>query len=143
MIQLKVTLEGDKLLARDLMVVADGMKNWKPALEKVNREVLKSFDMNFDSEGGLFQQGGWPARKKAYPWPILEKTGRMRMAFVSSVSETEAVFSNPTPYFKYHQSNKPRTRLPRRIMMALDDDRKTFIVKAFQEHIVNTLQGRK
>ena len=50
--------------------------------------------------------------------------------------------SNSDPKFKFHQSNKPRARLPRRVMLKIDMDRKTYINKAFQEYLVKLVQAQ-
>lgn len=139
-IQIDAELEGEHQLSRRLLVVADGVKDWQAPLRDIEGELLKSFQDNFDARGGLF--GGWPARKKDYPWPILEKTGAMRDNFQSQIGNDFVRLYNPTDYFVYHQSNAPRSKLPRRVMMKLDQQRKMFIVKAFQNHIVDLLKAR-
>jgi phage gpG-like protein len=138
--QLEVTLEGEKQVSRRLLIVADGIQNFEPPLRSIGSELQKTFQDNFTQQGALF--GGWPARKKDYPWPILNKTGRMRQGFRQNLGKTELLLYNTVPYFKYHQSNKPRTKLPRRVMMKIDNDRKLFIVKTFQQYIVGLIRGR-
>lgn len=67
----------------------------------------------------------------------------MRGAFTHQVSSDTLTLGNDAPYFGYHQSNKKRTRLPRRVMMMVDASRRSFIVKAFQAHIVGAVRGGK
>lgn len=133
-------IEGEVQLQRKLLVVADGVKDFKEPLRRIEEEVLKSFQDNFDARGGLF--GGWPPAKKDYGHPLLEDSGAMRSNFQSRIGKDFVRLYNPTSYFVYHQSNAPRSKLPRRVMMKLDQQRKTFIVKAFQEHIVALLRAR-
>jgi phage gpG-like protein len=59
----------------------------------------------------------------------------MQHSFKSIVASDQAVISNSAPYFKYHQSNKPRSRIPRRVMMALGQNQKQDIVRFFQSYI--------
>lgn len=135
-VELSVTLEGEQQLSRKLLIIADGLNDFSEPLRSIEGELAKSFQENFDARGGLFQTGGWAPRKDKNPWPILERTGAMRQNFKSEMQPTFVRFYNPTSYFKYHQSNQPRTKLPRRVMMKIDQQRKTFVVKAFQAYIV-------
>ncbi len=133
---LNISLEGEKQLSRRLLIVADGITNFESPLRKIGGELQKSFQDNFAQEGALF--GGWQDRAKDYPWPILQKTGRMRQSFKSRIDNRNTILLyNTAPYFVYHQSNKPRKRLPRRVMMKIDGERKDFIIKAFQAYIIS------
>lgn len=147
-VELRFELEGEPQLVGYLGIVAKGIKSFEKPLQSIGSELLKTFDLNFHQRGGLF--GGWAARKPQYKagnrvdtWPLLEKTGDLRQGFHSSATATSVTVNNEAPYFAYHQSNQPRTRLPRRVMMKVDAARRTFIIKAFQLHIVETLRGRR
>jgi phage gpG-like protein len=73
----------------------------------------------------------------------LEKTGHMRHAFVKNTTDDYVSLTNEASYFKYHQSNKPRSSaLPRRVMMTLRRQDATMIVKEFQSYIVSVLRSR-
>jgi phage gpG-like protein len=141
MLRLDADIEGDKELSRLLTDIDTGLRSFRPALEKIVPEVLKSIDLNFAARGSLF--GGWKPPAKNYGHALLEDSGTMRGAFEFDVFDDHAIIYNPTEYFKYHQSNQPRTKIPRRVMMKLDDERKRFIVKAHQEQIIDLLQGRR
>lgn len=133
----EISIEGQKEFSRRLLVVADGIRNFRQPLEQIGGELLKSFDLNFDTRGELF--GGWPERKQDYEWPLLERTGAMRGGFRSVLnppgSPREVVLWNVEPYFKFHQSNKDRNKIPRRVMMKIDNERRNFIIRAFQSYI--------
>jgi phage gpG-like protein len=144
-LDLTFSIEGDKQVSRRLMIVADGVTDFTQPLHSIGGELNKTFQLNFDAEGGLF--GGWPERVPQYKngqrvdtWPILQKTGRMRQGFQQNVGKVTLVIFNPVEYFKYHQSNKPRRRLPRRVMMKIDNERADYIVKAFQAYIVGLMR---
>lgn len=66
---------------------------------------------------------------------ILVRTGKMQRSFTSIVASDRAVIYNTAPQFKYHQSNLPRRRLPRRVMMALAENQKQAVVKIFQRYL--------
>lgn len=133
-------IQGDKELSVELGIKADHIKDFSKPLKESADELMKSFQLNFDSEGGLFESGGWVPRKQNYSWPILQKTGAMRGSFAAEVSSDTATLTNWAPYFKYHQSNQPRKKLPRRIMMKIDEERRNFIIKAFQRHIIESTE---
>lgn len=138
--EISVTLEGEQQVHRKLLIVANGITDFSNPLRNIGGELQKTFQLNFAQEGALF--GGWADRKKDYPWPILNKTGRMRQGFRQNVGMETLTITNVVPYFKYHQSNKERTRLPRRVMMMIDNDRRNFIVKEFQAYIVGLLRSK-
>lgn len=141
-VQLEANIEGEQQLSRRLMIVAKDIDNFKPPLEKIGSELRRVIDLNFTSRGSLF--GGWKPRLKAYPWPILEKTGSMRRSFKQKLGGNFVEIYNTADYFKYHQSRKSRsTRLPRRVMMKLDQQRKEFVQKAFQAYIVDIIRKSK
>lgn len=140
MIYLDATLEGEQQLSRRLGIVADGVEDFSPALENIETELLHTIDLNFTGRGSLF--GAWQPRKDTNPWPLLENTGELRGGFVSAVKSDYLEIGNYVPYFRYHQSNQPRAHLPRRVMMKIDQDRKTFINKEFQAYLVKLIQAQ-
>ncbi len=138
-IQITGSIEGEQQLSRRLLVVADGVSDFGPPFERIKDKLLTTFDANFGARGSFF--GGWAPRKKDYPWPILENTGTMRKNFQGESHRDFLKISNPTDYFKYHQSNQPRaTALPRRIMMKIDNERKVFIQKEMQKYLVDIIR---
>lgn len=141
-ITLTADVEGSTELSRRLLIMSDGIKDFHEPLTVAAAEVRRSVDMNFDTAGNLLA-GGWPPRSKVYAWPILQKSGKMRQSFQTQIQRDQAVIGNSADYFKYHQSNKPRTRIPRRVMLKLDQERKEFIVKAFQAYIIKLTRGQK
>ena len=138
MIQLSVTLEGEKQLSRRLQTIPADISNFKFPLFRIGGEIRGSIDQNFSSRGALF--GRWVPRKDNESHPILEKTGAMRRSFKQKLGNDYIEIFNPSPYFKYHQSNKPRRKIPRRVMMKIDDERKRFIQREFQKHVHEALK---
>jgi phage gpG-like protein len=138
MIHLDATIEGDRELSRRLLITADGIDDFREPLTRIGDELLHTFDANFASRGSLF--GGWAQRKSPAPWPLLERTGTMRRSFDKNVDKDMVKLWNSAPYFGFHQSNQPRSKLPRRVMMKIDNQRKEFIQKAFQEYIISVMR---
>lgn len=137
-IELKVTLEGDVELSRRLLTIPDKIDNWYMPLYRVGQEVHRSVDANYSGRGSLF--GKWEPRKDNKPHPLLEKTKAMRNSFANKLGPNYLHIYNTAPYFKYHQSNQPRKRLPRRVMLKIDRERQQFIQKEFQAHIINSMK---
>ena len=142
MIELSCDIEGDKELSRRFIKIPQDIGSFHEPLFKIGNEVRMSVDANYSSRGSLFG-APWAARKDSKSHPILEDTGRMRSSFQQNLGSDYVEIFNPTPYFKYHQSNKPRKKLPRCIMLKLDQIRKVFIVKTFQAHIGRAVQNGK
>jgi len=129
MIELNFTLEGQTELARRIRTLDNKVKDWKPEFEQ-SGIFLKNFFGGevFETRGAIL---GEPWKPTGNPWPILEKTGRMRRGFQSKAESTRAEVFNAVSYFKYHQSRMPRKRLPRRIMMLLTNQLKNQIIQIF------------
>lgn len=141
-VQLQFEIEGEVQLSRRLLIAAEGVKTFDEPLENISKEVLRSFDENFDSRGSLF--GGWAPRASTYKadWPLLEKSGDLRSGFDAAFTSQSVTFGNAIPYFKYHQSKQARSKLPRRVMMKLDQQRKNYIIKEFQKYLIKITRTR-
>ena len=136
-------IEGEKQLVRRFRGIEMAGKDWKPTMKTIGRDLTECFS------GPVFETRGreigesWEKRAKGYSWPILEKTGAMRKGFKYDAGKDKVEVYNIKDYFKFHQSNKPRsTRLPRRVMMKIDNKRKEKIMKRFHETIIKALRGR-
>lgn len=129
------TIEGETQVARRLLVVADNIRNFDEPLEEVGNELMSTFELNFLLGGSLF--GGWQPAAKDYGHPLMEDTGELRENFGYVVNNSELTMFNTTPYFRYHQSKEARSKLPRRIMMMIDNERKNFIIRALQKYILS------
>jgi len=141
MIELNWSIEGEKQISRRFNQIPDDVGSFKVPLFRIGRELRTSVDMNFNSRGALFGER-WPSRKDKKPWPLLEKTGRMRRGFEQRLGPEYVEIYNTTDYFKYHQSILPRKKLPRRVMLKIDQIRKVFIIKEFQRHLQKSVTGK-
>lgn len=147
-IQIDFEIEGDKQISRRLNIVADGITDFKAPLQLSASEFIRVFKANFSTEGGTLGEK-WPARKPQFKngsridtWALLRKTTRMYNSFRAQVSASELEVLNTAAQFKYHQSNKPRSKIPRRVMMKLDEARKRFVVKQLQAYIIRLTRGQ-
>ncbi|WP_210161261.1 phage virion morphogenesis protein [Bradyrhizobium sp. ORS 285] len=142
---LRMELQGEVQLSRVLQGVSATVKNWRPAFEKSGEQMVDFFSEDvFDTEGAAVDDP-WAAlnpdyekrKQKKYPDAgILQATGLMRDSFVSQPSAMSLIVRNTAPYFKFHQSNQPRTRLPRRVMMKLTENIREKLIKNMQAYFI-------
>jgi len=136
-------VEGEQQLLRKLQIAQDKVKDWTPAFRKVATVLKKTFSNDvFDTRGRTVDEN-WPKlspqylaekRKAGYPSQPLVRTGKMKKSFKTLFKSDLAAVWNTAAYFKYHQSNKPRRKIPRRIMMKLAHQQRETIQKIFQKH---------
>ena len=139
--RLQMGLEGETQIDRVLGITVEGVTDFTQPLEQSKNIILDRVQQNFDKRGQLF--GGWQPRKINRPWPLLEQTGKMRSSFKGVVTSKQLTVGNTDDKFKYHQSNKPRTKIPRRIMLQVDAPSAILITKAFQAYLVGLLRGNR
>lgn len=144
MIKLDIKLTGAESLSRILMMESDKLNDFRKPLKRCADLLLKEIKINFQTQGGLVN--GWTPlaqstiegrlRKGYGASPILVNTGRYRDSFYDNVNKSRAIIgSRDVEYHKYHQSTKPRTRLPRRPTLFLREQSKREMVRYFQEYI--------
>lgn len=141
--QLSWTIEGEKQLSRKLLILADHIKDWTPAFRETAYSLKSIFSEDvFKSQGGAIGEH-WAPLSKAYAYRkaqthpgkgILERTGEMKNGFLTLWRPDMAQVWNDVEYFKYHQSNQPRSKIPRRVMMKLGDAQRTQVVKIFHSY---------
>ena len=141
--ELKFTVEGVPELHRVLGLTSRKVSNFKVPLTKASGFIMSDVQTNFDTQGAL--SGGWQPltagtiagriRAGFGASPILQRTGALRKSFYSFVDEKKALVSSRSPYFAYHQSRMPRTKIPRRVMLILTENTKQNIVEAFHKFL--------
>jgi phage virion morphogenesis protein len=77
---------------------------------------------------------GKPYRTKADPSAILKDTFTLRDSITYQVSSNALYVGTNIEYGIYHQSEEPRTRLPRRAFLGLDDEDRAEAVEIFRDH---------
>lgn len=141
--QLSWSIEGEQQLSRKLEIMASKIKDWTPAFRETALSLKDTFSNDvFKSEGSAIGEHWSPLKKayalqkaKKYPGKgILEATGAMRNGFMTLWRPDMAAVWNSIQYFKYHQSNQPRSKLPRRVMMKLGNTQREMIVKVFHNY---------
>lgn len=142
--QLQWTIEGETQLSRKLLGMQNNIKDFRQPFNDSAKLLRNLFSKEvFSTEGGVIGEkwarlSPYTVAQKArlgYPPDILVRTGEMKRSFQTIVSSDQAVIYNTSPYFKYHQSNQPRAKIPRRVMMKLGSTQKEQVVKIFQAFI--------
>lgn len=143
--QLEWNIEGEQQLSRVLNGVNVGMRNLRKPFQEAGDNLRRTFETEvFQTRGRVIDAEPWAplspvtiARKarSGYPLTPLIATGRMQKSFRSVATSDQAVVYNTAEYFKYHQSNAPRKKLPRRVMMKLGIRQREEVVKIFHTYL--------
>ena len=131
---LEFQIEGQIQMHRRFTRLSGAVKNWSGTFRNVGKYLKRFFqDEVFQTEGRVI---GEPWVSGPY-YNKLQRTGIMRNSFIYQSAKDYVLVTNTAPYFKYHQSRLPRKKLPRRIMMKLDERRKQSIIKLFQAELIS------
>ena len=143
MLTISWSIEGEKQLVRRLRGIRVEAADWRPAFDQASRELRGIFANDVFQSQGRAIGTRWPplkpsyAAQKARQYPgkgMLEATGQMRQSFKRMFGPDQAAIWNTAEHFKYHQSNRPRRKLPRRMMMYLGHEQRSLVVKVFHTH---------
>ena len=129
---LAMEVEGERQIATRLGSIPADFNRLKDPFRRTGWFIWGEVRRNYDSQGAHFGRR-WAPVKRATPPPPLVKTGRMRARWNIDADDTGLEFSNQQDYFKYHQSNRPRRKLPRRVMLELTHDMRR---KAIREVVI-------
>ena len=150
-LELSWNIEGGKQLSRVLRGIGDGIKDWSPAFKESADQLAKVFANDvFETEGRKINEKWDPLkptylaqkRKAGYPDDILIRTGKMQRSFKTLYKSDYGQVWNSATYFKYHQSDKPRKVLPRRVMMKLGENQKQLVVKIFHTYWYKKIKAK-
>lgn len=139
-----VTITGTQEEIDKLRSLGDKLNDFGDATKEIGDRLTNYYASEaFGSQGGVFGEI-WPdlnpiyAKRKAklYPGaPILYITGTMERSFTYESDSNSVVIGNSAPYFKYHQSTEPRTKMPYRPMMLINDDVRSIAHDAIQKDV--------
>ncbi|WP_064257785.1 phage virion morphogenesis protein [Rhodococcus sp. HS-D2] len=148
-----INISGDKDVVAMLGSVGLEVKDMQPAMQDVGK-YLKGFFSGevFASRGGAIGErwprlstkyAAWKARK--YPGrPVLVRTGVMQKSFTYKSKPLQVTISNKAAHFVYHQSDAPRTLIPYRPMMKVEDgdERYQQIVRIINSRLAQTIKEK-
>jgi phage gpG-like protein len=106
---MKVQVEGMEKVLKKLSNLERGVKDLSPAFDDVSVVLIQEFKANFNAQGRVLE-APWEPRIKSYPWPILQKTGKMKGSWKSKSTKKDLEISNTAKYAQYHHFGS--TRLP-------------------------------
>lgn len=148
MLQVQVTIKGDREMIAKLKKLDGGLTDFSDALGDIGNE-LKSYYSGqvFSSRGGVFGDP-WASLNSAYKrrktklyrgTGILEASGKMRKSFKAKHGKNSLTISNTSKQFVYHQSSEPRTIMPRRQMLGVNNDVRTIVRQEIDSDIKRKL----
>ena len=151
-ISISWTIEGERQLARQLNGISADMADLRVPFKSVAKKLKTVYEDDvFRTEGGAIRER-WArlspatiARKARSGGAnaILIDTGKMKKSFRAKSGKDYAVIWNPTSYFAYHQSNKARGRLPRRVMLKLTDEHRRLVAREINTTIQYAIKKKR
>lgn len=158
MLRVTLTIEGEIVVDRLLEGIEARARDMTPAWPAVVRAFRSIVNRAFATEGATTGEP-WPelaestqrdrAAKGFKPaHPILERTGRLvrslvlgdRDASVDARPESLNVLTD-VEYFVYHQSRRPRRRLPRRAPVLLTMDHRHEVMRPIRLYLTGRTPG--
>lgn len=123
---------------------ADGVTDLRTPLREASKYLVKYYSgVAYASRGSVFGER-WPKlspayeRRKLKKWgsrPMLIASGEMQANYDFEVRPMSAKIFNNDPKFKYHQSTEPRTRIPRRATIGVNDTLQREVNKIVNRHV--------
>jgi phage gpG-like protein len=154
-VELSLSFSGSRDISRRLKALDGALANLTPAWPEVDAVFRIIVAEQFDSEGA---HGGVPfaplapstqaeRKRQGYlpTFPILQRTHRLKDSLTRVTADTitehwpqRYAIGTRVPYYVYHQSQAPRTRLPRRAPVQLTSDDKNALMRPVR----NWLRGQ-
>lgn len=139
-------IDGDRELSRKLHGMLGAVTDWTPVWKTISADWSATMARKFDSEGAHEGEAWAPLSVTYAAWKrrhhpgmgILQRTGKLRAAAVdpaTTITPTSLRLTVGSPYAIFHQSSRPRTKLPRRPFASLTARQKSRWVKAFRDRI--------
>lgn len=157
--EFRIVVEGQAVVARRFRALADRIDDPSPAWPDVRLVFFDVMAEIEDSEGGESDAGAWAdlapstqadRQRHGFPpaHPILERSGRLRRSLTLPGPESVyvptrgfVILGSRVPYFVYHQSTAPRTRLPRRAPISLTSDQRHRLVRPLRRYLTGADPG--
>lgn len=144
MFSITINVIGDKEEIAKLKKLGSDLHDFSSAMREIGDHVVKYYGGEaFASQGGVYDDR-WAslspayASRKARKYPgrgILVATGAMQRGFNAKPSINSVDITNSVPYFVYHQSTAPRSKMPYRPMMQINDRVRNIVKEVIQQDI--------
>lgn len=131
MINIEVT--GNRLAIDNLEEIGKKIGDLRPAFSDMSGAVTSELKSNFDARGALLGSA-WQVRKRSYPWPILQKTGKMKGAWKDTITSFSLRIRNVASYAKYH--NFGTTSLPVRKIVGISPKIIKIVVDTIKKYLL-------
>lgn len=158
MLTIEILAIGEVIVQRDLLRFSANVTDFSPAMEAAGTILREATEAQFDTQGS-YASGGWPelaAATLAYKARhgldprILRATENLFTSLtrkfdarhIEQVSATSLRFGTTLSYAVFHQSTRPRRKIPYRPPVALTEGDKRRIVNEIQRHAVSGLVGQ-
>lgn len=148
---LSFEVEGDAEVMRGFSRFADNVKDLSEPFREIAADFYKGEERQFETEGS-YGAGGWQAlapatilqkERAGYPLDILVRSGELKKSLteegganIKEINPLVMRLGTRVPYAIYHQSNKPRRKLPRRPVIMLPEEQKTRWTKILHKWLV-------
>lgn len=139
-----ISIEGAEEAVRKLQGTSSAVTGMQPVMGEIGKYLTRFFSSEvFASRGSIIGEP-WPAlnaryavqKAKRYPGrPPLVRTGVMQRSFAFVTGATFARVTNTDRKFNYHQSDEPRSKMPQRVMMKVDEARAREIARMIEAFI--------
>lgn len=116
MIRVDIDCDADDAI-KSLTAMEARAKAFQPVFEYARLQLQKANAENF-ALGGLPSGSKWKPRSQEYPWPLMQRTGKLLASLISlfgdpnKIEATEAHFGTKVEYAKFHQYGT--TKMPKR-----------------------------
>lgn len=147
MIEIQITIAGDKETVKKLEKFEGALSDWQSELQSIGG-LLQTFYSTavYETEGGAFgapwaqlSQPYEAWKRTAYPGRgILVRSGDMKRGYKYTAGRSEMKLWNPVDYAKFHQYGT--SRMPQRLLLKLDDQRKNEIIKVIKKGVVDKIR---
>jgi len=145
-VALSLEVEGEELLGRMFSRFGEGVSDFSPAFVLMREELYQIERQQFETQGS--RSGGWASlaestvKRKGFD-TIMVASRRLFKSLtgsggdnVADITPTQLTFGTKVPYGIYHQSPAPRVRLPRRPIIAFNDEDRKAMTKLMQRYLV-------
>lgn len=146
MVSLQIQITGDKELLKKYGKAKNKLKDFSDEMDEIGKYFLKFFNRDvFETEGDIFGEQWARLNSKYELWKrikyggrkVLERSGDLRKGFKMKSGRDFARIFNPVDYAIYHQEGT--SRLPKRPLVKIDNDRKKVIEDIIRRGVAKKL----
>lgn len=147
----RIVITGDRATRKKLQKLGRSIYRLRPAMKNIGEDLSSYYEkVPFGSQGKVYGKK-WQKLSPAYAakkdkrytgkglTPLIA-SGTMQDSFYYKAKKSSVYVSNSAEYFKYHQSTKPRKRIPRRQMIGTNPEVRRIIRGHIQDEINKKLR---